>query len=152
MYMIDKIREAIQASDTATALANLDRLAHQISCDEERRNKDSEKEYWETVEAAAKEIVDGGYDIDAQVDGNYWVIYYHAAHKVWQYSPNEDAVFTDGEGLGDCTSMGEVLTRMAYHAFRADVQCKVDELQAEKDAAEEEDDEDDDEDEGEEEA
>lgn len=150
MYYFDKLKELL--TDASPEIQErVKQVDQELERAELERLKDSEREYWDTVEAVAKEVVDEGYDIE-QVDGNYWVIYYHAAHKVWQYSPNEDAVFADGEGLDGCDSMCDVLTRMAYHAFRADVQCKVDELQAEKGAAEEEDDEDDDEDEGEEEA
>lgn len=98
-------------------------------------NTDTEKEYWETVEAIAIECHREGYDLDEQIDGNYWVIYTHAAHKVWVYSPNDDAVFDDGDGLAGCDSMAEALCRMAYFAMRADVAARIAELEDE-DAAE----------------
>jgi hypothetical protein len=97
---------------------------------------DTEKEYWETVEAIAEECHREGYDPHEQVESNYWVTYTHAAHKVWTYSPNDDAVFDDGEGLAGCESMAEALTRMAFYAMLADVQARIAEME---DAAEDED-------------
>lgn len=93
---------------------------------------DTEKEYWETVEAIAEECHRKGYDGNEQVDGNYWVIYTHAAHKVYLYSPNEDAVFENGNGLEGCDSMSEALCRMAFYAMLADVEARIAEMQNEE--------------------
>ena len=90
---------------------------------------DTETEYWETVEAIADECHREGYGPWEQVDGCYWVIYTHAAHKVYLYSPNEDAIFDDGEGLAGCESMAEALTRMAFYAMLADVQARIAEME-----------------------
>ena len=111
-------------------------------------SNDTEKEYWDTVESIAEECHKEGHDPMEQVDGNYWVIYTHAAHKVWLYSPNDDAVFDDGHGLAGCDSMAEVLCRMAFYAMLADVQARI----AEMEDAEPEDDDTDDTDDSTEEA
>lgn len=92
---------------------------------------DTEKEYWDTVKMIAEECHREGCEPDEMIDGNYWVIYTHAAHKVWIYSPNDDAVFDDGEGLVGCDSMAEALCRMAFYAMRADVAARIAELEDE---------------------
>jgi hypothetical protein len=103
------------------------------------RSTDTERDYWQTVESIAEECHKEGYDPSEQVDDNYWVIYTHAAHKVWIYSPNENAVFDDGDGLEGCDCMSEALTRMAFYAMLADVQARIAEME---EAAEDEDEDD----------
>jgi hypothetical protein len=104
----------------------------------------TEREYLEDVEGLAQEVLrrffeDGDEVSDAiheAVDGSQWVIYYARARRTLEYSPNEDAVFDDGEFLGRIGSMGEFLTLAAFCAMRADVSAKVQELMAERDLKE----------------
>lgn len=84
---------------------------------------------------------------DQSVDGNYWVIYTHAARKTLLFSDNEDAYFDDF-GYDLDTTAGIPYSKLAYFAMRADVEEKLSALideQIEKWEAEE------DEEEGEEE-
>jgi hypothetical protein len=91
-------------------------------------SNNTEKDYWSTVEAIAEECHREGYEPWEQVTDSYWVIYTHAAHKVFIYSPNKDAVFGHGDGLDSCSSMSEALSRMAVCAMVADVQARITEM------------------------
>lgn len=88
--------------------------------------------YWEAVRSIAEDSVqavkDGGYSdlsdaIHESVDGNYWVIYYHAAAQCVQYTDNEDAVCDvyGDEPFTGCTTISEAHTRTAYFAMCQDV-------------------------------
>jgi len=133
MFQLWTAREKIKAkADTARVLVV-------YSCTMEI----TEREYWEDVEGLAQEVLqreaDGDELSDAiheTVDGSQWVIYYARARRTLEYSPNEDAVFDDGEFLGRIGSMGEFLTLAAFCAMRADVSAKVQELMAERDLKE----------------
>lgn len=140
MYYLEQLEKLLLDPKPEVAHA-LQQLRKDLERQEADRLKDSEQEYWDTVAAIAEGCVDEGLDVDEQVDGNYWVIYIHAAHKVLQYSSNEDAVFEDS-GVEGCDSMAEVLTRMAFCAMQADVEACMARLQEERDEQEDEDDED----------
>lgn len=103
-------------------------------------SKDTHKEYWDSVTALADEIIkevkegdllEGEMIYDAvfwRVDGNYWVIYTHAAYKVWEFSDNEDAI-DDAveEGIweyGD-KPFDQILSAMAFFAMRRDVEEEI---------------------------
>ena len=135
MYYFEKLKELL--GDASPEIKErIKQVDEELARMEAERLKDSESEYWDTVKSIAEDVVNSKYDIDECVDGNYWIIYPHAAHRVWKYSPNEDAVFEEGGDLGGLDDMSAVLVRMAYYALRADVQVKVDELRAEKEHAE----------------
>jgi len=145
MYCFDKLKELL--GDASPEIKErIKQVDDELARMEAERLKDSESEYWDTVKSLAEDVVNNGYDIDECVDGNYWVIYAHAAYKVWKYSPNEDQLFEDGGDLSSVDSMSQVFPLMAAAALRADVQAKVTELQAEKDEQDEEDEDDGDED------
>ncbi len=55
------------------------------------------------------------------IDGHEFVIYTAKAWAVCWHSQHEDAVFEDGEALGDLDNMGSIMCRAAYYAMRADV-------------------------------
>ena len=139
MYYLEKLEQLLTDATPVVKQALAD-LRKDLERAEAERQKDSYKEYWETVDAIAQEIFEGDRSEEAiheRVDGNYWVIYTHAAHKVWEYSNNEDAVFDLGS-LGDVESSGDVLTVMAYYAMYEDVRERLEELKDEEDAAEDE--------------
>lgn len=85
-------------------------------------------QYWADVEGYAREAIAQAreYDRDLHdviwelVDNSQWVIYYARAADVCRFSPNDDAVF-DCMTLEGCESIGEVHTRAAFFAFRADI-------------------------------
>jgi hypothetical protein len=100
--------------------------------------------YWRSVEQSAIEIVadvkkgvcTDVYDrIHEECDGSFWVIYTHAAMATLRHSPNDDAIFEDGNGIEGATSMSDVYTRAAFWALQADITEKVTELQAELEEA-----------------
>jgi hypothetical protein len=97
-------------------------------------------EYRQSVQAIATSAIDPtewGDDTDLydrvhqMVDGSEWVIYYHRARKVLEYSPNETAG-PDELGWKDFSagaeSFGDLHVRGAYYAMSADVMEKVHEL------------------------
>lgn len=118
---------------------------------------DSQQAYWQNVEVMAQDIIEWVQDEDnidkarekaydrlhEDVDGSYWVIYYHAARKTLEYSKNEDAIFDQGMVNG-IKSVNEFNTQAAYWALYQDVMDelagKLDELEEEMAAREEEDD------------
>ena len=141
MYYLEKLENLLTNADPAVKQALAD-LRKDLERAEAEQQKDSYKEYWDTVDAIAREIfADGGTedDIHEHVDGNYWVIYTHAAHKVWVYSDHEDAVFDLGS-FGDVESSGDVFTTLAYYAMCEDVRERLQDL---KDTEEEEEEEED---------
>lgn len=117
---------------------------------------DSQQAYWQNVKGMAQDIIDYVKDEDnidkareqaydrlhEDVDGSYWVIYYHAAAKTLQYSENTDAMFDQGMDLNGIKSVGQFNTQAAYWALYQDVMDeldgKLDELEEEMAAREEE--------------
>jgi len=91
-------------------------------------SNDTETDYWASVrdaaDDAAESIREHGQDCgDAlfeAADGSYWVIYYHAAGKMLQWSPNDDAVFAEC-GPQTFDGWGDAVTKMAAWAYAADV-------------------------------
>ena len=99
-------------------------------------DNDSYQEYWGTIDRLALVL----YQVDSfgdswvdllheLVDGNYWVIYTHAASKALIYSDNTDSYFEQGldpAHLGD--SYGKAACTMAYFAMTADLTDRVSSL------------------------
>lgn len=86
---------------------------------------DTFSEYWESVHAIVEEghtlPEDDRHDfVHESVDGNYWVIYTHAARKCLEYSDNEHVLF-DELGPQTVEDYGTLYTRGAYFAMLADV-------------------------------
>jgi len=136
---------------------------------EEDRQKDSPQQYWEQVRGIAQEVFDENPGSDAddedydkiheQVDGSYWIIYYHAAERVMNlgssgYTSHEDAwedlgaesVFAkEGRGKGATPpTLSTIITRMAYSAMAADVSEALAELREAYEEPDEDEDEDED--------
>ena len=65
--------------------------------------------------------------IQETVDGNYWVIYTHAARKVIQYSSNDYQIF-DIMGKVEATNWSDLFTQAAYYAMLADVYQALEQL------------------------
>lgn len=61
-----------------------------------------------------------------EVDGNWWVIYHHAAARVCIYSRNDDAAWDVGIDLTDVQSLGQMHTLCAFWAMHADVMDEID--------------------------
>ena len=90
----------------------------------------SYREYWDAVDRTAADIaarVKDGEDMsDAlfeEIDGSWWITYYHAARAVMQHTENDDACFLE---MGDdaCDGIGSfdgIVTRCAFYAMCADV-------------------------------
>ena len=93
-------------------------------------------DYWSNVEAigldAIQEAKDYSDDADEAtetvreqitqtVDGNYWVIYTHAALQGLVHSNNESAFFDHGMDASGWDSFSDVVTQLAYFALEADV-------------------------------
>jgi len=127
MYYVNTlIEKALEIPE----LASLAAQAKQ-DCDhaEEEKQKDSSREYWDTVnfiaEEAFKECKDNESDayeyIHESVDGSYWIIYYHANYKVMQYTDNDSAY----EDYGDLPKdWNTATTFVAFCAMKADVMDK----------------------------
>ena len=88
-------------------------------------NEDSRQDYWESVTSIAGEANSLPEDerddfVWQSVDGSYWVIYTHAAIKVYQYSDNDSLLF-DELGTQEVDYFSSLVCRMAFYAMRADV-------------------------------
>jgi hypothetical protein len=91
-------------------------------------DKDTYREYWETVDTIAEDAKDNAeeygsdvYDnVNESVDGSYWIIYTHAQLKVLQYTDNKDAI---NDVYGDTLegSADTIITQIAYFAMVQDV-------------------------------
>ncbi len=91
-------------------------------------DKDTYREYWETVDTIAEDAKDNAeeygsdvYDnVHESVDGSYWIIYTHAQLKVLQYTDNKDAI---NDVYGDTLegSADTIITQIAYFAMVQDV-------------------------------
>jgi len=91
-------------------------------------DKDTYREYWETVDTIAENAKDNAeeygsdvYDnVNESVDGSYWIIYTHAQLKVLQYTDNKDAI---NDVYGDTLegSADTIITQIAYFAMVQDV-------------------------------
>ena len=129
MYYIEKL---IEQSKEVSSLSELAEKARQDLVNSEReRLRDSEYEYWQTVEIIAKEALDEDDPDDfihEAVDGNYWVIYTHANLKVLQYTRNDSAA-DDADLSG---GWFKALPAIAYYCMQADVMEKYAELALEK--------------------
>jgi len=92
-------------------------------------NEYSEVEYRRHVTELAEEVArqvreDGRDESDALHEvtaDSAWVIYTYRARHVLLHSPNEDAVFDSGFGLGGASSLLDIYTRAARFALSADV-------------------------------
>lgn len=96
------------------------------------------KEYNDSVKRVAEEAInadDIGDYIHESVDGNYWVIYTHAAYAVWMFSDNEGAIDDAvDEGIYDyaqAKSFSDILSAMAFFAMKRDAEEAVAELEDE---------------------
>jgi hypothetical protein len=109
----------------------------------EKTEREERIEYWDCVKTIAleareqKEQDESDY-IHQTVDGCYWVIYTHAAHKTMLFTENEDAAFEEGVDLSNVGSWSEIVTRLAYCAMLADVHAALDELPEDEDEDEDE--------------
>jgi hypothetical protein len=139
MYELTKLNETISSlslteADQAALLLAVRAVEGRVAADAEARNKDSSLEYWQTVEAIAKEAFEEHKDdesaadefVHESVDGNYWVIYTHANYKVMQYTDNDDAYAEYGDLHKG--GFGAMLTSVAFCAMKADVMNKYREL------------------------
>lgn len=138
MYELTKLNDLIPTlslseADQVRLLSAVGAVAARVAADEAERQKDSAQEYWDTVSVIAKEAFEehgddtgaAGDFIHESVDGNYWVIYYHANYKVMQYTDNDSAF----EEYGDLPSdWGKALTLVAFCAMYADTLAKYNEL------------------------
>lgn len=104
----------------------------------------TQQEYYQSMKQIAQEVFDNAVEsfpdnkdrlhdeafdnLHQAVDGNYWVIYTHAAMDALRVSKNDDAIFDQGEGLGDVSSMSEVYTKAAYWTVYQDVSEELQEL------------------------
>lgn len=100
--------------------------------------------YWSYVDDVATEAIESRHGgdpdrfIDETADGTSWVIYTHAAAQTLLHSQNESAAFDSlgSDALSGCESYGEVVSRLAYFAIRADIEeayrDKLDELDDEE--------------------
>lgn len=102
-----------------------------------RAEEDTGQDYLKTVKSVAQGIKEeyenyGDTDIEQmiheQVDGNHYIIYYHANLIVLQNSDNADAI--DDVGMEIDTSQGwqNILTQVAYFAMEQDVRDALEEL------------------------
>lgn len=93
-------------------------------------------DYWKEVEDLAKQVADEcrehGTDRDdvlhETIDGHEWVIYHgKALCNVLAHTTSDDAAFDEmgDDVLHDCASAGEVYSRLAFFALRADVAEKL---------------------------
>lgn len=88
------------------------------------------RDYWNNVDGIVEDALEIGKEsgdeddvyqsIEESVDGNYWVIYTHAAAQGLIFSDNEDALF-DVTDLGDVDGYSDVMTKLMYWALRQDV-------------------------------
>lgn len=108
-------------------------------------SKTSYSAYWTAVEQTASDVaqrVKDGEDVsDAlheEIDGSWWITYYHAARAVMAHTANDDAAFLE---MGDdaCDGIGSfdgIVTRCAFHAMYADVMSRYEELEEEEEEPE----------------
>lgn len=108
----------------------LKRVAKGVTAQEEQTDQQKRQEYWATVKTIAEEIKqewmeDRDLDIHSRVfedvDGSWYIIYYHANMIVLDATDNEDAL--DNAGVDIDTSQGwrHILTQVAFYAMEADV-------------------------------
>ena len=101
------------------------------------------KEYWETVESIAKDIVDSSTFAELEnhdchgrawetVDGSEYVSYYYKNIVVLEYTDNEDAFNSTGMGLDTSKGWRSILTQVAFCAMLQDVQDKIERLISER--------------------
>ena len=98
--------------------------------------EDTYRDYWSAVESigadAIQEAIDYSGDADEaietvneqisqSVDGNYWVIYTHAAAKGLIHSDNESAFWEEGMDSSGWDDYGTAMTQMMYAALQRDV-------------------------------
>ena len=96
--------------------------------------------YWHAVKNLAEAVLEreaGGEELSdvlhEEVDGSYYVIYYHAARECLEFSSNKDAAFESigDDALSGCDSYGMVVTRLAFFALEQDVLAAVEDLRPE---------------------
>ena len=93
---------------------------------------DTQQEYFASVQSIANEAAELPEDerhdfVRESIDGNYWVIYTHAARKVLEYSDNDCAIFEE-MGPQQWEDWGTAFSQAAYFAMCQDVyDCDVEE-------------------------
>lgn len=108
---------------------------------------DDRRDYFKTVEAIAQEALtehpnseeDRDTFVWESVDGSHYVIYYHAARQVLEFSDNDSAGIDEGIiDMKSCDSFNDLCTKMAFCAMRADIMENLSDLVSERDRAIEE--------------
>jgi hypothetical protein len=102
-----------------------------------QEDTDSQQSYYANIRNIADELHDewreGQLDdvqqrVHEEVDGSYWIIYYHANMKVLEYSSNDDAIDDMGAELDTSQGWRGVIQQVAYYAMEADLNEALDEL------------------------
>lgn len=164
-YLVRKLRTEVEATRDngnliSSVLSTVEAIEQQLAYAKTEFDKDSRSDYFSCCDSVAKEIFDraleeadskskddvedwlrqDGYDaLHESVDGNYWVIYTHAAMKVLQYSDNDNHGFEEGLiCTEDWAKKGYVdYSAMAFWAMLADCQEALNDLLADYEEPEE---------------
>ncbi len=93
-------------------------------------------DYWQTVERAARDVIENT-EGDREDETDYWAdsltTYTHDALTVLRHTRNDDAYFEElGEKL-EADNAGEVYTKLAWFAVRADIRDEIAEIDADTD-------------------
>ena len=103
---------------------------------------DTIQEYWQSVEAIAKDALDEHEDEDdareyitESVDGSHWIIYYHANEIVLDATSNEPDGAEVRAMSADDADWRQMRMLAAFMAMEIDVMGKLDDLVKEREEA-----------------